>query len=103
MRINYHKSELVPINIEDSEKITCFVEIFGCPVGTLPIKYLGIPFNHNKLRREDLQHLIDMVIKSIKGWRGKLLTQAGRLLLTKTCLASEKISGQFFGLIVMSY
>jgi hypothetical protein len=49
--------------------------------------YIGIPLHYNKLRREDLQPLIDKMIKRIAGWRGKLLTQTGRLLLIKTCLA----------------
>jgi hypothetical protein len=64
------------------------VEIFGCLVGAFLIKYLGVPLHYNKLRREDLQTLIEKIIKRIAGWRGKLLTQAGRLLLIKTCLAS---------------
>jgi hypothetical protein len=32
--------------------------------------------------------LIDKIIKRIAGWRGKLLTQARRLILIKTCIAS---------------
>jgi hypothetical protein len=31
---------------------------------------------------------VDKIIKRIAWWRGKLLTQAGRLILIKTCLAS---------------
>jgi hypothetical protein len=88
MRVNYHKSEVVPINIEQREEIDSFARIFGCPMGEFPIKYLGIPLHHSKLRREDLQSLVDKIIKRIAGWRGKLLTQAGRLILIKTCLAS---------------
>jgi hypothetical protein len=38
--------------------------------------------------RESLQPLIDKIIKRIVGWRGKLLTQARRLILIKTCIAS---------------
>lgn len=64
------------------------LEIFGCPEGTFPIKYLGIPLHHQKLRREDLQPLVDKILKRIAGWRGKLLSYAGRLILIKTCLAS---------------
>jgi hypothetical protein len=88
MRVNYHKSEVVPINIEQKEDVERFARIFGCPVGEFPIKYLGIPLHHSKLRREDLQPLVDKIIKRIAGWRGKLLTQAGRLILIKSCLAS---------------
>jgi hypothetical protein len=90
VRINYHKNELVPINISESEELQTYADIFGCLVGGFPIKYLGIPLHYNKLRREDIQPLIDKIVKRIAGWRGKLLTQ-GRLILIKTCLASIQI------------
>jgi hypothetical protein len=51
MRINYNKSKLVPINIDSQEDIDTFLEIFGCPLGAFPIKYLGIPLHFSKLRR----------------------------------------------------
>jgi hypothetical protein len=88
MRINYNKSEIVPINPLDVEESKRFADIFGCPVGDFPIKYLGIPLHYHKLRREDLQLLIDKIIKWIAGWREKLLSHAGRLILIKTCIAS---------------
>jgi hypothetical protein len=88
MRVNYQKSELIPINIEHEGESETFSRIFGCPVGNFPIKYLGIYLHYNKLRREDLQPLIDKIIKRIAGWRGKLLTHAGRMVLIKTCIAS---------------
>jgi hypothetical protein len=62
--------------------------IYLCHVGDFPIKYLGIPLHFQKLKREDLQPLIDKIIKRIASWRGQLLTQAGRLVLIKTCIAS---------------
>jgi hypothetical protein len=71
--------------------VETFSRIFGCHVGNFPIKYLGIPLHYNKLRREDLQPLIDKIIKRIAGWRGKLLSQAGRMILIKTCIASIPI------------
>jgi hypothetical protein len=57
----------------------------------LPIKYLGILLHYQNLRREDLQPLVDKIFTRIVGWRGKLLTQAGRLVVIKTCLASIPI------------
>jgi hypothetical protein len=74
MRVNYHKSELVPLSVENEEEIQSFVQIFGCPVGNLPIKYSGIPLHYQNLRREDLQPLVDKIVKRIAGWRGRLLT-----------------------------
>jgi hypothetical protein len=42
MKINYNKSELVPINLDQGEADS-FKSIMGCEVGQFPIKYLGIP------------------------------------------------------------
>jgi hypothetical protein len=87
MRINFHKSEIVPNNVpsEDCNKIAKF---FSCPVGGFPIKYLEVPLHYEKLRREDVQPLVDKILKKIAGWRGKLLSQAAKLTLIKSCLAS---------------
>jgi hypothetical protein len=87
MKINYNKSELIPLALE-ADRINSFVEIFGCALVSFPIKYLGIPLHYDKLRREDIQHLIDKILKIIAGWRGKFLSYAARVALIKACLAS---------------
>lgn len=87
MRINYAKSELIPLGVE-GDSLTPFVNIFGCTVGMFPIKYLGIPLHYDKLRREDIQPLVDKILKRMAGWRGKLLSYSARLTLIKACLAS---------------
>jgi hypothetical protein len=38
--------------------------------------------------REDLQPVIDKILKRVANWRGKLLSYAARLTLIKTCLES---------------
>jgi hypothetical protein len=87
MKVNYNKSELVPINLYP-EEILEFKEIFDCLLGSFPIKYLGVPLHYEKLKREDLQPIIDKILKRIAGWRGKLLSHAARVMLVKACLAS---------------
>ena len=87
MRINYSKSEIIPIGLTDRE-VDSFKSILECTVGTFPIKYLGIPLHYEKLRREDIQPLIDKILKRMAGWRGKLLSYAARVILIKACLAS---------------
>ena len=47
MRIKYHKSELIPINLS-VEECAQFVDILHCVVGDFPIKYLGIPLHYVK-------------------------------------------------------
>jgi hypothetical protein len=57
MRINYHKSELIPINLHD-KAIHRISHLFCCPIGSFPIKYLGIALHFEKLRKEDVQPLV---------------------------------------------
>jgi hypothetical protein len=47
-----------------------------------------VPIHFEKLTREDLQPLIDKLIKRIAGWRGKMLAYSSRIVLIKTCLTS---------------
>jgi hypothetical protein len=62
--------------------------VLNCPLGSLPFKYLGIPIHFEKLKRDDLQPVIDKLIKRVADWRGRLLAYNSRLVLIKTCLAS---------------
>ena len=87
MRINYSKSELIPVNI-DATEVGEFLDILECTKGSFPIKYLGIPLHYDKLRREDVQPLIDKIMKRIAGWKGKLLSYKGRIILIQACLDS---------------
>lgn len=86
-RINFNKSNIYTLNVEDN-RTDDLSHIFGCPLGEFPLKYLGVPLHHSKLRREDIQPLVDKIIKRIAGWRHKMLSYAGRVVLIKTCLAS---------------
>jgi hypothetical protein len=57
-------------------------------VGCFPFKYLGVPLHHEKLKREDIQFVVDKIINRIPSWKGKLLSYSARLILLKACLAS---------------
>ena len=87
MRINFHKSELVPLNLEDSEAHR-LAHFFSCPLGSFTIKYLGLPLHYDNLSREDVQPLVDKILKKIAGWMGRLISLAARAMLIKSCLAS---------------
>jgi hypothetical protein len=47
MRINFHKSEWVPMNL-DEDQIHEIAHVVSCPVGSFPIKYLGVPLHFEK-------------------------------------------------------
>jgi hypothetical protein len=90
MRINFHKSECVPMNV-DNGRAREIAPILSCPLGQFPLKYLGVPLHCEKLKREDLQPILDKLLKKMAGWRGRLLAYSSRLVLIKTCLANVPI------------
>jgi hypothetical protein len=90
MRINYHKSNLILINLEEEETQT-YAKCFCCKIGKFPFTYLGVPLHHERLRREDIQPVVDKVMKRIVGWKGRLLSYGARLALLKACLVSIPI------------
>lgn len=57
LRVNYHKSCLVPINV-DSEKASILANVFGCVVGAFPFTYLGLPMGLAKPQVKDYAPLI---------------------------------------------
>jgi hypothetical protein len=87
MRINFHKCDLVALNVDEQEA-QLFSQILSFRLGKLPMKYLGVPLHFNKLRKEDLQPIVDKLIKKAASWRGRLLNHATKLELVRSVLAS---------------
>jgi hypothetical protein len=87
IRINFHKCDLIAINVED-EIAQNMSQTLSCGLGKFPMKYLGVPLHYKKLRKEDLQPVIDKILKKAAGWRGRLLNYAAKLELVRSVLAS---------------
>jgi hypothetical protein len=87
MRINFHKCDLIAINVEE-EEAQIIAQSLCCRLGEFPMKYLGVPLHYKKLRKEDLQPVIDKILKKAGGWRGRLLNHAAKLELLRSVLAS---------------
>jgi hypothetical protein len=90
MRTNFHKSEFIPLHLEE-DMVHEIGHSLSCCLRSLPFKYLGVPLYFEKLRREDVQPLVDMLVKRMAGWRGRLLAYSSRLTLIKSCLASVHV------------
>lgn len=56
-----------------------------------PGKYLGLPLHIRKLRRIEVQSRIDKIGSRLPGWKGRLLSTAGRETLVKTVLSWQPI------------
>jgi len=91
MKISYNKSDLITLDLGEEEDNNNYAKLFCYNIGSFPIKYLGVPLHFSKLKREDIQQVVDKLIKRIAGWRGKLLSSAGKLTLLKSCLANIPI------------
>jgi hypothetical protein len=90
MKINYNKSDLTPVNL-DEEETQEYAKKICCKIGTFPFRYLGVPLHYEKLKREDIQPIVDKVLSRISGWKGRLLSYGARLTLLKACIASIPI------------
>jgi hypothetical protein len=93
MRINYHKIDITPINLNE-EETQLYVKILCCKIGSFPFIYFGVPLHHKKFKWEDIQPIVDKIMKRIMGWKGKLLSYGARVTLLKTCLASIPINNR---------
>ena len=57
LKVNYHKSCLLPINV-DADSATLLANTFGCYVGTFPFTYLGLRMGLTKPQVKDYAPLI---------------------------------------------
>jgi hypothetical protein len=58
MRINFNKSEFIPMHLEE-ERVHGVAHTLNCCLGSLPFKYLPGPLCFEKLKRVDIQPLVD--------------------------------------------
>ena len=55
--------------------------IFQFPMGSLPVKYLGVPLITSRLKKDDCKDLTKKIIARIQSWTSKFLSYAGRVQL----------------------
>lgn len=59
---------------------------FGFSIGSLPIRYLGLPLMTRKLRVSEYSSLTEKIVKRFKSWAAATLSFAGRLQLIKSVI-----------------
>jgi hypothetical protein len=67
MKNNYNKSDLIPLNLSE-QGAQMYSRTFCCKLGNFPIKHLGVPVHHEKLKREGIQPVVDKTINMIPKW-----------------------------------
>jgi hypothetical protein len=87
LKINFHKSEIFCFGkAKDME--SDYKHLFGCEIGSLPFKYLGIPIHYRKLFNGEWKPVEDRFEKKLACWLGKLLSYGDRLVLINSVLTS---------------
>jgi hypothetical protein len=56
LKINYQKSEIFLVG-GDNDIANFYADMFGCQIGTLPMKYLGVPVSFRCLKNSDLNFI----------------------------------------------
>ena len=87
MQVNKQKSAVFLAAIDDSVR-DAILDMTGFRLGSLPMKYLGLPLISSKLSHSDCQPLLDKIIARIQSWTSVSLSYAGRLQLISSVLYS---------------
>jgi hypothetical protein len=64
LHINYSKSLLVPINLQE-HNTAAFEQQLGCSIGRIPFTYLGFPLGTTKPTVMDLMPLVDKIERKL--------------------------------------
>ncbi|KAG7587431.1 Endonuclease/exonuclease/phosphatase superfamily [Arabidopsis thaliana x Arabidopsis arenosa] len=79
LQMNREKTNLFHAGMSQTEAVA--IARHGFEVGNLPIRYLGLPLMHRKLRIAEYDPLIEKISARFRGWAVKSLSFAGRTQL----------------------
>ncbi|XP_038997432.1 uncharacterized protein LOC120122379 [Hibiscus syriacus] len=100
LKLNASKCQIYVTGIP-AEQISFIREFTGFNLGTLPVRYLGVPLVTRKLVVNDCQALIDKLREKLSLWANKHLSFARRLQLIRSVLLS--ISNYWCRQLILSY
>ena len=86
LKINVGKSEIVPI--EEVNNLDALANILQCRVGSLPMKYLGMPLGSSFKTTSIWNPILEKMEKKLSGWKRLYLSKGGKLMLLKSTLSS---------------
>jgi hypothetical protein len=82
LRVNPDKCTISPIQCGLDDSVT-LLQHFPGKLTSFPCKYLGIPLAIRKLKKTELQPLVDRVSQGLPTWKAGMMSRAGRALLVK--------------------
>lgn len=91
MKVNIHKSRFLPSRNIRRTKLAKFESIVEFQHTYNIGKYLGFPLLAGRVKNSDFAYILDKMNSRLAGWKGKLLSRAGRVTLAKSVLSSMPI------------
>jgi hypothetical protein len=87
LKVKFMKSEIFTIG-GDNEIVRFYSGMFGCQVGTLPMKYSGVPISSVALNTSDWDYVDDKLIRKFDAWIGNVASSGAKFFLIDACLLS---------------
>ncbi|XP_039070402.1 uncharacterized protein LOC120217278 [Hibiscus syriacus] len=87
LRLNANKCEIFMASVSANQCVS-IREVIGFKLGSLPVRYLGVPLVTRKLAVKDCQSLIDKIKSKLNLCANRHLSFAGRLQLVRVVLFS---------------
>ena len=88
LRLQLNRAKSISVGFGLSTKESRCARHLVTPIGTLPLRYLGVPLADRRLRVQGWQPVIDKVDARFGGWRARLLSHEGQLVLVKAVLSA---------------
>ena len=86
LKVNVGKSEILLIGMMNN--LAALANILHCKVGSLPMKYLGMPLGTSFKIVSIWNPILEKMEKKLSGWKRFYLSKGGRLTLLKSTLSS---------------
>ena len=86
LKVNVGKSEIVRVGVVNN--LDALANILHCRVGSLPMKYLGMPLGTFCKTASIWNPNLEKMEKKLSGWKRLYLSKGGRLMLLKSTLSS---------------
>ena len=86
MKFNVGKSEIVPVG--EVNNLDALANILHCRVGSLPMKYLGMPLGSSFKTASIWNPILEKMEKKLSRWKRLYLSKGGRLMLLKSTPSS---------------
>jgi len=87
---NIRKCSVPPIQYNEENRETIQAHL-PCQMLDFPCTFIGLPLSLQKLKKAQIQPIIDKIADQLPGWKADLITKAGRRILVQFVLTSMLI------------